>query len=94
MQIDSYTCVAPVPQMRIRQAMLANNRDPLPPRTSNLHVAVQRIKTQLAKMCSMEIKVTMVWCICKCRNGWIFENTQPTVSDRKDTFDKELIVNS
>lgn len=53
MQIDSYTCVAPVPQMRIRQAMLANNRDPLPPRTSNLHVALQRIKTQLAKLCSM-----------------------------------------
>jgi hypothetical protein len=35
----------------------------MPPRTSDLHTAVERIRAQLAKPWSMEIIVTMTWCI-------------------------------
>jgi hypothetical protein len=62
------------------------------PRTSNPHLAVQRIRRQLAKLWSMEVVIVMLWCIWKTRNGWIFENTPPTIPECMGMFKKEMLL--
>jgi hypothetical protein len=66
----------------------------VPPRTSNPHLAVNRIAGELRKTWSMEIIMTMTWCIWKCRNRWIFEEVPPTIPLYKDMLIKKLILNS
>jgi hypothetical protein len=37
------------------------------------HLAVKGMRRNLAQPWSMETVITMMWCIWRCRNGWIFE---------------------
>jgi hypothetical protein len=42
----------------------------------------------------METIITMMWCIWKCRNRWIFENPPPTIQRCKIMFVEEMNLNT
>jgi hypothetical protein len=42
------------------------------PSLNNPHLVVTKITVELRMPWSTEIVITMMWCIWKCRNGWIF----------------------
>jgi hypothetical protein len=62
--------------------------------SSNPHLAVWGIRRKLAQPWSMKTFITMMWCIWRCRNGWIFENTPPTIQWCKNIFAQEMTLKS
>jgi hypothetical protein len=38
--------------------------------------------------------IDLMWCIWRCRNGWIFENTPLTIHQCKNIFAQEMTLNS
>jgi hypothetical protein len=65
-----------------------------PPRSTNLHLAVSRIIAELWKPWSMEIVITMVWCIWKYQNGWIFNEIPVSITQCKGMFVDAMVLNS
>jgi hypothetical protein len=47
---------------------------------------------QFSKDWKIEVVIIMLWCICKCRNGWIFENAPPTTHGCQAMFKKEMLL--
>jgi hypothetical protein len=54
--------------------------------------AFANLKQQLNVPFFIEVIILMTWSIWKCRNGWIFENLDPTVQHCKNEFKKELLL--
>jgi hypothetical protein len=53
------------------------------PRSTNPHLEVSRITAELWKPWSLEIVITMVWCIWKYRNRWIFNEIHVSITQCK-----------
>jgi hypothetical protein len=63
-----------------------------PPRIANPKEASANLKQQLNVLFSIEIVILMTWSIWKCRNAWLFQNTDLTMQQCKHEFTKELLL--
>jgi hypothetical protein len=93
MELDSYTCENRILQREetISHVFLKCNYvrrcwqllGVTPPHILNIPLAFQMIRMHLPHPWKMEAITTMSWCICKCRNSWVFENMPPRGSLHK-----------
>jgi hypothetical protein len=63
-----------------------------PQRASHQYTVMQNIREQMTIQWRMEAIITMLWCIWKTRNGWIFEGTPPTPFCCLQMFKKEMFL--
>lgn len=63
-----------------------------PWRASRQYIVIQRVRDQMKIQWRMETIITMLWCIWKTRNGWIFEGTPPTPLCCLQMFKKEMLL--
>jgi hypothetical protein len=63
-----------------------------PPKTSDIHNVMRLTFQQLDKNWKVEAVMVMLWCIWKCRNGWLFENVPPTVQGARRCSEKRCFL--
>jgi hypothetical protein len=90
MELESYTCENCILQrletwshlflryVQLCTEMLADRWN-YSPSLNNPHLVVTKVTAELRMSWSTEIVITMMWCIWKCRNGWIFNEILPTI---------------